>query len=113
MYQYFFPILPNFISQKINNGCDGEWYEYIPPFPYTPITDNHKEIRGSCSTFYQRIDVTDEITGLPEEERGLEKINERFVDSQLAHTCTLPSQTNHSQSLSLSIIIIIVNFVFY
>ena len=37
------------------------WVEYIHPFPYRPISIPEKGVRGSCASFKERSDVTNEI----------------------------------------------------
>lgn len=55
---------------------DGQkWYEFLPQQTYHVISDGR--VRGSCSTYHQRQDITDEVLSLAKEEKTLEKMKDK------------------------------------
>ena len=56
---------------------DVKWSEFLPPQPFSPINEDGGRIRGSCSSFHERSDVTNDIVAMSCDERSLEKIEEK------------------------------------
>lgn len=61
--------------QFLGSGCG--WCEYASPFPYVPVSENG--LRGSCSDYKERRDITTEIKGLQWEEKTLDNIEAKYA----------------------------------
>jgi hypothetical protein len=53
------------------------WNEYLPVHQYMYISEEGGKIKGSCSTYCERRDITDEILSLSPDEQSLTKIHEK------------------------------------
>lgn len=61
LFQLSAPREPNQTTFQFSIGTSILWVEYKHPFPYRPINDTTTGVRGSCSCYSDRKNVTDDV----------------------------------------------------